>query len=132
MRALFILPLCLLLAACSAGPKPVKANGTLLNDGKPFTIGKGGSVTLVFIPIVEGEQHFNSPPTKMKADDSSFTFSQGIPPGKYRVQIMQMVLPLSPEINEMNDRFSKDKSPIVVEVKDETPIVIDVAKVPAS
>jgi hypothetical protein len=136
MRTLLFLAgcsaLCLALPACSTGPRLVKATGTLLNDGKPFTIGKGGSVTLVFIPTDQGDKPFNSPPTKMKAADSSFAFSQGIPSGKYRVQIMQMVMPSSPEIDELNERFSKGNSPIIVEVKDGTPIIIDVAKVPAS
>ena len=88
---------------------------------------------LVFIPIVEAGVQFDSYPTRIKAEDSSFVLEgkggQGIPPGKYRVEIQQMANPGTAAIPDMNERFGKDTSKIIVEVTDgKTPLVIDLAK----
>lgn len=91
-----------------------------------------GGVGLVFIPIVDPGTPFDTYPTRMNAD-STFTVEgktgQGIPPGKYRVSIQQMVPGGPAAITEMNERFSDEKSPIIVEIVDsKTPVVIDLAK----
>jgi hypothetical protein len=124
---------CLVLFGCSSGPKPVKVTGTLLHSDKPYPVPKGGSVMLVFIPIVGAGVPFDSYPTRIKAEDSSFVLEgkagQGIPPGKYRVEILQMAIPGTAAIPDLNERFGKDNSKIIVEVTDaKTPLVIDLAK----
>ncbi len=138
MRALFALLacVCLCVVGCSSGSPTFKVSGTLQNDGKPYTAPKGSSVLITFVPVELKNMQVDTYPTKMKAEDSSFLVpgreGNGIPPGKYRVALQQMVPGGSDEINAMNERFSSTKSPIIVEVKDATPIVIDIAKAPAN
>src|SRR5262245_8768315 len=99
MRAFFASMLCaglfLLVPACSTGTKPIKVTGTLLNEGKPYTAPKGSSVLITFVPVLEKGLADYSPTTKVKADDSSFVLlgreGNGIPAGKYRVALQQMV-----------------------------------------
>ena len=129
----FGLMLCFLIPACSSGPTTYKVKGTLLNKEKPYTVAKGGGVTIVFIPIVAATAAFDTYPTRMDPDDSSFTVEgkegKGMPPGKYRVSIQQMVPGGPAAISEMNERFSDKNTPIIVEITDgKAPLVIDLAK----
>jgi len=126
------LTICLLVPACSSGPKTYKVTGTLVNKEKPYTVAAGGGVTLVFIPVDAGTA-VDTYPAYMDADTSKFTVEgregKGMPPGKYRVSIQQMVPGGPPAINDMNERFSEAASPIIVEITDgKTPLVIDLAK----
>ena len=126
------LALGVLIPACSSGPKPLKVTGQLKNNDKPYTAPKGAMVTIVFAPVVEAGAPFDTYPAIFKREDSSFTVpgksEQGIPPGKYRISVQQFVADPTAQINEMNARFSPEKSAIVRDVADETPIIIDLAK----
>lgn len=136
MRKLPSLVLCLalgvLIPACSSGPKPLKVSGQLKNNDKPYTAPKGAMVTIVFAPVVETGAPFDTFPAKFNREDSSFAVAgktdQGIPPGKYRISVQQFVPDPTAQINEMNARFTLEKSAIIREVTDETPIIIDLAR----
>jgi len=121
-----------LIPACSGSPKPLKVSGQLKNNDKPYTAPKGAMVTIEFTPVVEAGTPFDRYPAKFNREDSSFTVAgrseQGIPPGKYRISVQQFVSDPTAQINEMNARFTAEKSAIVREVADETPIIIDLAK----
>jgi hypothetical protein len=126
------LALGVLIPACSSSPKSLKVSGQLKNNGKPYTAPQGAMVTIVFTPVVEAGAPFDSYPAKFNRADSSFTVAgrseRGISPGKYRISIQQFVSDPTAQINEMNARFSPEKSAIVRDVADETPIIIDLAK----
>jgi hypothetical protein len=129
---LFWLAFCVLIPACSSGPKPLKVSGQLKNNDKPYTAPKGAMVNIGFAPVVEPGTPFDTYPAIFNGDDSSFTVpgksEQGIPPGKYRISVQQFVPDPTAQINEMNARFTSEKSAIIREVTDETPIIIDLAK----
>jgi hypothetical protein len=126
------LTLGVLISACSGSPKPLKVSGQLKNNDKPYTAPKGAMVTIVFTPVVEAGAPFDSYPAKFNRGDSSFTVAgkseQGIPPGKYRISVQQFVSDPTAQINEMNARFKSEKSAVIRDVTDETPIIIDLAK----
>ena len=136
MRALFTLPICLtlcvFLAACSSDSKLLKVKGTLTHDGKPLRVDPKGSVQIVFMPVAEEKQARNNYPTEMKPEDSSFIVlgrtGAGIPPGKYRITIMQMVPNPTPEITDMNLQFDAKNSTIIRDITSDAPLVIDLAK----
>jgi len=136
MRALTTLAccltLCLLFTACASEEKLVKVNGKLKEGEQPFKMDPNGSISVSFVPIVAEGTHFSTYPATVERTDMSFVVpgrkGKGIPPGKYRVAIQLRTPEASEKINEQNQRLSKQHSPIMVEVNDETPLIIDVAK----
>ncbi|MCC6420504.1 MAG: hypothetical protein IT429_19885 [Gemmataceae bacterium] len=115
---------CLLLSACSSGPRTVKVTGKVTNKGKPLNGGQGG-VTLVFHSDTEkGNRYPADPP-----DPATGAYEVAkIPEGKYRVEIQVMSANPTAQTQKINQQFTPDSTPIVREVKGDINIDIDVAK----
>lgn len=134
MRLLvFIISVSLLVCvpACSPEPKLAKVKGNLLFNGMPYVAKHNGSVSVKFIPIVESGQPSEYAIADVNREDGSFVVlgraGGGIPPGKYRIVIDQMVIDPPPEVERMNQRFRADTSKIVREVTGDSAISIDLA-----
>ncbi len=137
MRFLILLfSVCLIasLPACSTGSKlaTAKVKGNLLFNGTPFVSKHNGSLTVKFIPIVEEGQPFDTFIADVNREDGSFVVvgraEDGIPVGKYRISIDQMVMNMPPEVEAMNRRFSPEVSRIIREITGNETIQIDLAK----
>jgi hypothetical protein len=132
LTALFCLILALVLPACSTEGKQHKVKGALLHRGEPYLPKHKGSVTVIFVPEAEGDTPADSYVADVNREDGTFVVNgktgRGIPPGKYRVTINQMVMDAPAEINQMNERFSATNSKIIRDIQDETPLRIDLAK----
>lgn len=77
----------LLFAGC--GPRMVKVEGKLLNNGQPYTPPPGAHLSLSFVGSGEGGPTIY--PATINPGDSSFTApgpnGGGVPPGKYKIQL---------------------------------------------
>jgi hypothetical protein len=126
------LALCLLLPACSTGPKPIKVKGTVVYNGKPYMVDTKGSINLTFVPIVDADTPHDKYPTRMNKEDATFVVlgrnSTGIPPGKYRIAVNLMVPNMTDEMTEMNAKFTEKDSPIVLDIAGDAPVLVDLAK----
>jgi len=106
----------------------VKITGTLKTNDKPLKIDSNGSVTVIFSPIVEKDAHFTTYTGIYRTEDPTFVINE-IPEGKYKVSLLCMVLEQTREIQDINEKFSAQNTPIVREVKGGIePLVIDLAK----
>jgi hypothetical protein len=130
----FLTLLVLLTSGCSSGPRLVRVKGQLLYNQKPLPVSAKAGVTITFTamdagdnpPFFTAEQPFNR-------EESTFVVSgpngRGIPVGKYRIAVSQkMAGQLPPDVETMNETFSRKSSPIVREVTGEEPITIDLSK----
>jgi hypothetical protein len=122
--------LLLLACGCSSGPKLIKPTGELLYNQKPLRLSEDASVTMRFTLLDE------TPPRSFAAtvnrDDSTFVVpgndGNGIPPGKYRISVNQKMIDLTPEAEQINEMFSRNKTQIEREVTNEEPIILDLSK----
>lgn len=120
--------LCAFLSACSSGPKMVKITGTLKSKDESLKIDKNGSVTVIFVPVVEPGKHYTTYTGIYRAEDPTFVINE-IPEGKYKVALMCMVPQPTRETEDINQRFTDKDTPILREVKGGgEPIVIDITK----
>lgn len=119
-------------AGCDTGPKLVIPKVQLTYKQQPLKVDPKAGVTLVL--VAEGEKANSYPADWLNRDQVTFTIpgreGKGIPLGKYRVTLNQMTPGVpSADIQAMNELYTKDKTPIVCEVKDDPqPIVIDLSK----
>lgn len=117
---------------CNTGPKLVIPKVQLTYKQQPLKVDPNASVVLVL--ITEGEKPNSYPANWLDRDKVTFTVpgreGNGIPVGKYRVSVNQMVPGTTPaDVQYMNEQFAKDKTPLVCEVKDEErTIVLDLSK----
>jgi hypothetical protein len=117
---------------CSSGPKLVLVKGTVTQNGKPYTANQKGEFQVRFVQLVEKGQPSDSFSANVDRETGAFEIvgrkGDGIPVGKYRIAVQQRAIPMTEEIQQMNSRFGPQNSPFVREIKDETPIAIDLAK----
>jgi hypothetical protein len=103
-------------------------------NGQPLKVKPGTQVLVMFTPVDMGDK----PKGKgyecyFDLKDATFEAGyqgKGLPVGKYRISVEQKIAAaaIPPNVKQMNDTFSVDKSPIIRELKDEEPIIIDLAK----
>jgi hypothetical protein len=122
-----------LLPGCGQEQPKVRARGQLLDKGQPLKVSPKTGVTIGFFPTVKEEgKRADSYTADFNREDSTFVVpgvdGRGIPPGKYRITIMQMSLEATPAMNALNEAFGPEKSPIVRDVQNEEPIRIDLSK----
>jgi len=137
----FALPLVLLGCGAPADASKTVVRGKLLDNGKPFVVDatklklpKGASLPpgtnplqIQFIPEEPGEMYLttiNDPATggfELTGSDG-----RGIKLGKYKVSIQLNTGPGTPD--GFGGKYSPEKTPFKVEVKDGEEIVIDVNK----
>ena len=130
--SLFSLALCAAIG-CGSGAKPVAVTGTVLKGGKPYTFtakglppgdpgfrlgfssfGSGGVMGDSFFAIyspAEGTFKVGGPDGK------------GIVPGKYRISVSKGAMG---QPDELEDAFSRDKSPLNVEIPAASSVAIEV------
>jgi hypothetical protein len=132
MRPLVLLAMAFVLAlssGCSSGPPRVKVTGQLVKGGSPVKPDPNRSLRVIFVP--EGVQGaaLTTYPALITTETETFEVGgrdgNGIPLGRYRVRLASSDPSPSARIEALLDRFGTDKSPIVVEVKDATPLTID-------
>jgi len=125
---LLVVPALLLAGGCGA-PK-VKPNGKVVRGGQPFTLSENGVFIINFTP----EENDPAKPQMYNADakpDGTFTIvgpeGKGIPPGKYKANVQAMD-PYAKQNDLLKGKFAPGKSPLVVEIKDASEVVLDVGK----
>jgi hypothetical protein len=121
----------LALSACNRYEPPVNK---LLHDGRPLEV-EGREVAIGYVAIrlypLTGESVAAEPASDDLVEaDGTFVIlgreGKGVPPGKYRVEVMQYD-PYPTDV--LRGRFSKENSPIEVEVTGEKePLQIDLAE----
>jgi hypothetical protein len=126
--------LAVLTPGCSSGPRLVRVKGQLMYNQKPLPISPKAGVSVWFITMDAGD----NPPLftaeqPLNREDSTFVVSghdgRGIPIGKYRIAVSQkMAGQLPPDVEAMNETFSRKSSPIVREVINDEPIILDLSK----
>jgi hypothetical protein len=115
----------LLLAGCDSSEKAVLVTGTLLKDGKPYTISAQGlppgdpGFRLGFHTLNPNGQLGESFFAVYAANDGTFEVpgprGKGIPPGKYRISLQKGAMGRPDELKNV---FSAEKSPLQVELPD--------------
>jgi hypothetical protein len=123
--------LLILAPGCSSEGPLVKGKGQVLYKEKPLKVKPRTQVIVTFIPTDKGDKpkHYEC---DYNLDDATFEAGyqgKGLPVGKYRISVEQkMPGSTPPDVKKMNDTFGGDHSPIIRELKDEQPIVIDLSK----
>jgi hypothetical protein len=108
-----------LLAGCNGSSK-IKVPGQLKYKGQNYTV-EGGSLLVLFVPLVEEGKPRTNYPATVNRKDGSFTVE--LPPGKYKIAVAHGATPQAPD--EFGGMFSQKDTKIVREIKDTTPIEID-------
>jgi len=128
---------------CNQDPKSPTAESKstakchVVNDGVPVqprarSLAPGESGMEVIFTKMEGDD-FGKRYSAIALSDQPGTFelvdqnAKPIPPGKYRVAVL---LGRGAAKDSSNDKFGLDQSPIVVEVKEDEDLTIDLAKYP--
>lgn len=119
----------LLLPACNRYTPQVN---TLLSEGQPLHV-EGREVSAGYVAIrlypLQGEEPAAEPASDdlVEADGTFLIFGRegkGVPPGRYRVEVLQY----DPyPRDKLQGRFSREKSPIEIEVTPESALQIDLA-----
>jgi hypothetical protein len=121
--------LVLMLPGCS-GPTLVWGKGQLRYNEKPLEMKGLKEITVKFIPLVKVDREFYY--SDIDKSDSTFKVGwqgQGIPAGKYKIAIEQKASGTeSAAVKKMNKMFSPENTQIVRELKDETPINLELSK----
>lgn len=118
----------IVVVGCSSGPKPVIVEGSFTNGGKPIAALKNDGVTIMFVPASGG----TSAAAMLDKDVNRYKVSgptqTGILPGKYKISINIMSSkPPAPGNDDINAKYSLDKTPIEVEVPADGKLDIDLA-----
>jgi hypothetical protein len=116
---------------CSSEGPLVKGKGKVLYNGQPLKARKGAHVIVTFIPADKGDKpkHYECDYDPATSTFEAGFLGKGLPVGKYRISVEQkMAGSIPPDVKKMNDTFGGDHSPIIRELKDEEPIVIDLSK----
>jgi hypothetical protein len=126
----FLVAAAFLSAGC--GSKTVKVKGSLLANGKPYTVTDKEEVMIIFFPVDLNSEEAVAAAADLNRADGTFVVrgptNTGIPPGKYRIAVT------SSWYGKDGDRFrnfySPDNSPLVCEVtgKSGQEITIDLAR----
>jgi len=127
---------CVSLAGCSGSEGMVEVKGKVHKSGQPLVVpimpnGTGGRVMVLFHAMEQGQKDWG-PHGAIVKPDGTFALSgpkgNGIPPGKYRVEITwQDQFPMGDD--KLEGKFGKENSPVVLEVPSPEEIDIDVARV---
>jgi hypothetical protein len=117
---------------CSSSPAHFKVRGKVVDGDKAVLPDPNSSIHLNFVQIVDEGKPFNSYGTMLNPEDGTFEVVgnefDGMPAGKYRVQMSSISPNPSATIKLITSRFQSSASPIVVDiVDDKTPLVIDIA-----
>jgi hypothetical protein len=153
-----LLPLALLIAAssllpgCGGGGNAVRVSGRLVKGGAKYTPPEGQRLTITLYSIESkdenGKDIKNEPYlATIDPDGESFTVpgkdGYGIPPGKYRIAIIQKMTrealeaaknpvhagkKVERETDLLDNQFSPDKSPIVRDIEGSKRLLIDLDK----
>lgn len=120
------------ICGCS-GQGLVRVKGQLLYNEKPLEVSEKAGISIMFIKLEAGDKPAMYPAAPLDRDDATFTVpgptGRGIPPGKYRIAITQrMADDLPPEVEKMNEMFSRGNSAIEREVTNSDPIILDLSK----
>ena len=126
-------PLLAFLCGCSSGPRLVEANGQLLYKQQPLSVAPNAGISIWFIRLDAGAAPATFAAAPLNRDDATFTVpgrdGRGIPVGKYRIAIRQMMLGDVPaDVEQMNDLFSRQSSGIERDVTGSEPIILDLSK----
>jgi len=116
-----------LVACCLAGcgqTANVTVTGKVLKNDQPLQLSPTGSVMVTLIPdVAPGTPASN----KLEYADASGNFTiQDVPPGKYKVAIVQ--LDPDPGSDKLAGAFSAKNTKIVREIDGKTPLNIDLAR----
>jgi hypothetical protein len=123
----------LCLAGCSSEPL-YKVNGKVHKNGQPLPVkelasGAGGRVMVRFHSLDQGKTDIGPQASIVKADGTFAVLGatgKGIPPGKYRVEITwQDPFPMGKD--QLEGKFGKANSPVIVDVPSAEDIDINVA-----
>jgi hypothetical protein len=113
-----------LVVGCS-GPKMVAAKGRVVSGGQPLKVGEKGVLQVILVPEgLEQSVDLTTFPANVDNQQGTFDVYGGVPPGRYKF-IIQWLDPY-PLTDKLKDKFSMEKSPIVLEVTGE-PLEIDIA-----
>jgi hypothetical protein len=123
------------LAGCSSSEPLAEVKGKVHNNGQPLRVqelrsGAGGRVMVLFHSLDQGDNHLG-PYGAIVKSDGSFSVpgaaGKGIPPGKYRVEIIwQDTFPMGED--KLDGKFGKENSPVVVDIAGGEDIDIDVGR----
>jgi hypothetical protein len=136
LRLVAALGMVLGLAGCTNSEPLVPVRGRVHKNGQPLPVkdlpsAAGGRVTIVFHSLEKGENS-TGPYGGVVTPDGNFSVSgnsgKGIPPGKYRVEIKWQD-PFPHGKDQLEGKFGKDNSPVVVDIPSPGEVDIDVAKV---
>jgi hypothetical protein len=127
LRWLLAVVLCLPASGCG-GPVLVKAEGTLLQNGKPLSLSRTGTAQVIFVPDVPPGTPYTTYPADFTRDTGAFVVNS-MPRGKYRVTIA--LLDPNPQVDKLQGKFSQEKTPFLLEVTGEAPIELDLARPPS-
>ncbi|VTS07420.1 carboxypeptidase regulatory-like domain-containing protein [Tuwongella immobilis] len=117
------------------GPKTVSITGKITKDGQPLTISpaseasKIGRIDATFYPYTEEKGKIVEPYAALyNSKDGTFTLDQPLPPGKYRLAV-QLWDPY-PQKDLLKGGYTRENSPITVEIQGGESIDIDLSKYP--
>jgi hypothetical protein len=136
LRCLFsvVALLAILASGCSSGARLVRVKGQLMYNQKPLPVSPKTGITVWFTAVDAGDNPpFFTAEQPFNREDSTFVVAghdgRGIPIGKYRIAVSQkMAGQLPPDVETMNETFSRKSSPIIREVTSEEPIILDLSK----
>jgi hypothetical protein len=117
------------LFAAGCGGDTVRVSGRLVKDGKPYTAMLDGNepetFSVDFVGTVNGAKMLF--PATIKSD-GTFTVGgsnkAGIPRGEYRITVLHSGF-LGAGGDRLKTRFAADKTPLVVEITENTSLTID-------
>ena len=132
-----------LAVGCSSEPKRVYGKGKLVVGTQPlgtllkvrFPKQRWG-VNVTFVPMDKGDKpNPKEYPCDFKPEDSTFEAGyqgKGLPVGKYRIAVALDVpggiTNAPPDMRAFFEKFTTEHSPIIRELKDEEPMIIDLNK----
>ena len=136
LRSRPCLPLCLsallLLSGCTSSEPPrYKVTGQVTLNGKPLTVQPVlGQVKVQFLPFAEPSKLVDPNDATYDEKTGKFTVGgldgKGISPGKYRVAVYQY--DPYPQVDKLGGRFSKEKTPIEVEIAGPKDVSIELSQ----
>jgi hypothetical protein len=119
----------LLVCGCGGGDGRIKARGRIVKNGKPFQLGEGEGLRIVFYPPEASGTTYDSYVAVFDKSNGTFRVTgkdgKGLPPGKYRVSLEHV----KEKKDLFNGAYSGKHTPFVGEVSgSSSEIVIDLDK----
>jgi hypothetical protein len=112
-----------LLVGC--GGSMINARGRVTKGGQPFAPTGGANLRIFFVPMNFADSRFETYPAVFDAKDGTFEVKgkdgNGLPPGKYRVNLELM----TKKADVWKGKLMGDKSPFTCEVSKGNEIVIN-------